>query len=176
LERVWATLTNTLGALAEQGLDGRALLAGYRFGRYDGDYVHDRPYRLAAVNHGDQIITLADFAFGDETNFTLYHELGHVLDQRLDRRLSARFHELIGSDGLASGVENDQATAEGYWLRGQSRANRLEATADAFAVWMIVSQGGQAGPVFRDTPEAVNHARIALALEAALQQAAENAG
>jgi hypothetical protein len=172
LVRVRGSLAGAIGALNGLGLDGRALLSGYRFGRHDGEYVDDRPYRLAAVNHGEQIITLADFAFGDGSGFTLYHELGHVIDQRLGRRLSARFHELIGSGGEADGVENGDGTADGYWLRAQSRTNPLEATADAFAVWVIVGSNGHDGPVFRDTPETTSYTGIARALQAAMLHAA----
>lgn len=145
----------TLNALKEVGLDGRQILAGYRFRRYDGNYVNDVEGVISVIDHEMMEIILADNAFLRHQGFNIYHELGHAVDYRLARQLSQSYHQIAGS-----GQEiDDEAwnTADGYWLRFHGRDDREEATADAFALWIFTSQADLDYPVFYGTPTTVDY-------------------
>jgi hypothetical protein len=157
----------TIQALNQAGLDGRELLEGYRFRRFQGEYVDQVEGQLAIVDHEKEEIVLADAAFERHHGFNIYHELGHVVDHRLERRLSQRFHEVAGSDPAQSG--DQWLTADGYWLRYHGRDDAEEATADAFALWVMTSQSGSWKPIFYGTPLTVNYDGIVEAIEIALQ-------
>lgn len=159
--------SQTIQALNENGLDGEELLEGYRFHRFLGQYVDHVEGQLAIVDHEKEEIVLADGAFERHHGFNIYHELGHVVDHRLGRQLSQRYHEVAGSD-RAQSPDNWQ-TADGYWLRYHGRDDREEATADAFALWVLASQSGTWKPVFYGTPLTVDYNGIVTAIEVALR-------
>lgn len=155
-------VTAVVGALDLQGLNGRALLDGYQFRRQSGEYLVDRPGDIALVNHATQEITLADAAFKRLRGFYIIHELGHVVDWRTGRQLSATFHARIGSD-----LEN-QATADGFWLNLHARDDLEEATADAFALWIMAAYAPGYRPVFAYTPLTADYEGLKAALAASL--------
>jgi hypothetical protein len=163
LQAVEQIVEHTVDALAGIGLDDQQLLDGYRFGRYQGEYVDGVPGRLAIVDHQQQIITLSDAAFKRHHGFNIYHELGHVVDRRLGRQLSQLFHDAAGSQ-----QSDTWTTADGYWLRQHGREDREEATADAFALWVMTGQANFSKPVFYGTPVTVDYNGLNQAIEEAL--------
>lgn len=138
--------TAVIDSLNQQGLDGYTLLSGYRFRRQAGEYLADRPGDIAVVNHTTQEITLADAAFKRLHGFYIIHELGHVVDQRTGRQLTANFHTHIGSD-----LQN-HITAEGYWLNLHAQNDLEEATADAFALQVMSTHAPGYRPVLPTHP------------------------
>lgn len=164
-EQVRRALLDVFAALAAAGEDGSELLDGYRFRRYASEYVDGVPGRVARVNHGELEIVLSDTAFLRQQGFYIYHELGHAVDGRLDRRLSAHFHGHTGGGPTAGG---SWQTADNFWIRPEGRDDREEAAADAFAVWVMVERAGLRKPVFPGAPMATDHAAIAAAAESAL--------
>ena len=168
---VQRVLQDTFGTLAANGIDGIALLDGYRFRHDAGRYVDDVEGLIAKINHNVQEITLSDTAFTLQHGFTIYHELGHVVDHRLDRQLSELFHRHTGV-GLVAGEEGEEwQTAYNYWLRLAGRDDREEATADAFAVLVMVTYAGLRQPIFPHEPVTTDYEGISAAIALALQAA-----
>ena len=161
LETVSQALTQTIRALSLAGLDGQEIFQGYRFRRFQGEYVDAVDGRLAIVDHQNGEIVLSDAAFKRHKGFNIYHELGHIVDYRLDRQLSHFFHLRAGTNQAAV----DWATAEGYWLRNHGRYDREEATADAFALWVLAQDSDAYRPVFFGTPVTVDYEAIIWAIE-----------
>lgn len=155
-------LTAVIESLEQQGLDGRGLLSGYRFQRQHGEYIVGRQGRIAVVNHTSQKIILADAAFKRLRGFPIIHELGHVIDQRAERQLSASFHSLVGSDQQA------RLTAANYWLNLAAKEDWEEATADAFALWVMSTYEADYRPVFAYTPLTTDYAGIIAAMDTSL--------
>lgn len=151
-------LTAVFNTLDQKEVDGYALLNGYRFRRQTGEFVDGQTGRIAVVNHSSMIITLADSAFKRLRGFYIFHELGHVVDHRSERQLTENFHALVGSD------QPGQTTAEGYWLNLSARDDLEEATADAFALWVMASYAQGYRPVFAFTPLATNYPGIVAAI------------
>ncbi|HEX6383891.1 MAG TPA: hypothetical protein VF177_04400 [Anaerolineae bacterium] len=146
-------LQNTLGALEELGIDGQELLDGYRFRRFKGEYVDNKPGRVALIVHSQMEITVSDTAFVRQRGFYIFHEVGHAVDRRLGRQFSDRFQRLATDD---------------YKLRRQAQQDREEATADAFAVWVMVEYMGERRPVFHKTPVTADYTGISQAVEESL--------
>lgn len=167
LQRV---LQDTFGALEANGIDGKALLDGYRFRHDAGRYVDDVEGRMAKIDHSVAEITLSDTAFTVRQGFVIYHELGHAVDHRLNRQLSEGFHRNTGGPKI-SGSDEPWQTADNYWLRLGGRDDREEATADAFAVLVMVSHAGLRRPVFAHQPMTTDYDGISTALALALQSA-----
>ncbi len=147
--------TAAVDALDRQGLDGRALLAGYRFRRQAGEFIGGRRGTIAVVDHNVREIILADTAFLRLRGFFILHELGHVVDYNSGRRLSETFHRLAGSDLAA------HETAEGFWLNLPAETDLEEAAADAFALWVMGDFQPGYRPVFAFTPVTADYAGIA---------------
>ena len=147
-------LASTIEALEGVGVDGRNLLSGYKFRRQHGEHIQGHPGRIAVVNHASQEITLADAAFVRLRGFYIYHELGHVVDARMGRQLTTQFHTLVGSDMV------NRQTAVGFWMNQHSQHDLEEATADAFALWVIITYEDGYQPVFAGTPPNTNYERI----------------
>jgi hypothetical protein len=176
LEQLHAILDHTLAALADAGLDGVALLDGYRFRRVEGEFVRPEERIAALANHGDQIISLAGAAFVRQQGFYIYHELGHAVDYRLGRRLGEQFHWLAGSGYVPADGEQRWLTAAGYWMRPLARDARGEATADAFGLWVSSAYAGSRHPVYPGISTPVNYEAIKLATRAALFTAGAELG
>ena len=168
LEMVRETLANTISALDEAGFDGHSLLADYRFRRHHGQFVDGIDGRIALVRHSRKEVILADTAFMRLWGYYIYHELGHVVDKRLDRELSRQFHELA-ADETAGG---SQLTPDGYWLNEHARTDREEAAADAFALWVVLRYTENPKPVFWNTPNTISYETIVQTLEKTLRQIA----
>jgi hypothetical protein len=149
-------LENTLGALETLGIDGQELLDGYRFRRFTGEYVDNKPGRVALIVHSQMEITVSDTAFVRHQGFYIFHEIGHAVDRRLGRQFSDRFHRLATDD---------------YKLRRQAQQDREEATADAFAVWVMVDYMGVREPVFHNTPATADYGGISQAVAVSLTSA-----
>jgi hypothetical protein len=170
LATVERVMTNTLAALERAGLDGAALLDGYRFRRVAGEFVGGKPGVIASVAHGSMVIRLSDKIFLPQYEFDLYHELGHVLDQRSNRALNERFHALtLEIDGVTA--RHEWTTAQGFFVRGYGHVDKLEATADAFAVWVFVGYAGNPLPYFKHMPDNANVGAIVEVFAQALQSA-----
>jgi len=169
IEVLQDVLQNTFGALAGNNIDGRALLDGYRFRHEAGSYIGDKDGRMGTIDHNTGIITLTGKAFTVQNGFAIYHELGHAVDFRLNRQLSAGFHSYTGGTGISSDEDTPWHTADNYWLREQSRDDREETAADAFAILVMVSYAGENPPVFANQPVAANYEAISAAAAQALQ-------
>ena len=164
IETVEQALEQTFQALSLVGLDAQEIFQGYRFRRFQGEYAHAVDGRLAIVDHQKAEIILSDAAFKRHQGFNIYHELGHVVDLRLNRQLSHLFHLQAGTNQAAE----EWVTAEGYWMRDHGRHDREEATADAFALWVLSQEPDDFRPVFFGTPVTVNYEAILWAIEGAL--------
>jgi len=151
-------LATVIESLDQQSLDGRVLLSGYRFRRQPGEYINGNEGHFAYVNHTSQEIILADSAFKRLKGFYIIHELGHVVDQRSNRQLTANFHTLAGSD------LDQRITRDGYWLNPRSQQDLEEATADAFALWIMTTYREGFRPVFGGTPLTANYEEISASL------------
>jgi hypothetical protein len=90
------------------------------------------------------------------------------VDFRLNRQLSAGFHSYTGGTEI-NDEDNQWHTADNYWLREQSRDDREEAAADAFAILVMVSYAGVNPPVFANQPIAASYEDISAAAVKALQ-------
>ena len=165
MDRTWA-------ALAGIGLDGQQLLAGYRFVRLQAEFVPGEERLLAIVDHQKTEIVLADGAFKRLHGFYIYHELGHAVDNRLGRAPSEAYHQVAGTTQMDDRLT--WLTKDGYWLRYPGRDDREEATADAFA-WWVMDQAGQPQPFFPGTPVTTDYADVAQSIEDALRTAVASA-
>ena len=166
MEMVKAALADSFDALETVGLDGEELLAGYRFRRQEGEFVRDERGLVALVNHDAEEIVLPDAAFLRQGGFSIFHELGHALDNRLSREMTRRFHQEAAERAGLTGSQS--LTPDGFWLRPSAIEAREEATADAFALWVTVHFSGNRRPVFAGTPMDVQFQAIAQAIEEAL--------
>lgn len=160
-------MRNSLGALAEAGLDGEALMGGYRFRHWAGEFAKDQDGKIAVVNHGDREIVLSDTILRAEYEFFIYHEIGHVINRSSAGRLEANFHGLIEQiEGVV--IKHDWTTAEGFWMRGQAHIHRSESIADAFALWVWTGFAGWEIPRFQDMPESARPDAILDVFDAAM--------
>lgn len=149
---VETVLRNSMNALADAGLDGNTLLSGYRFERFAGEYANNKKGKIAIAYLNKGIILLSDSIFLPENIFYIYHELGHVIDFRSGHELDTQFHTLtLQIEGVTT--KHDWTTAQGFFLRGHAHVHKIEATADAFALWVYVSYAGNPVPEFRHMPE-----------------------
>lgn len=165
LRMVRGAIVNTMAALDDLGLDGQAMLAGYRFRRVNSRYVHDIPGRRAQVNHAEKVVLLADDAFMVYQGFFIYHELGHIIDRASGRALSSGVAErAIERNANPAGPE----VVDGYWMRDQARTSPSEAAADAFALWVLVDFSGYDLPSFPTSPNRVDAAAIFFLVELTL--------
>lgn len=165
LQTVRRALLTTRAALDGAGFDEQALLRGYRFRNIPRIYLNVRRGVLGRVLHDSQEIILADGALQKQWGFYLYHELGHVVDLRLQRSLTREFHR-----HAAAGTEADSSrTADGFWLDSVARENHAEATADAFALWIMLYHTTDPQPVFWNKPDEADFGAIAAVLDDALQ-------
>lgn len=161
-------MDRTWEALEGVGLDGEILLAGYHFRRLPAEFIPGDERLLAIVDHHTMEIILADGAFKRLHGFYIYHELGHAIDRQLERQPSEAYHRIAGN-GQAETVREDDTwqTVTGFWLRYHGRDDREEATADAFA-WWVMAQFDQPKPFFPGTPVTTDYGQIAQAIEEAL--------
>jgi hypothetical protein len=169
IKSLQGALQDTFDALAANGIDGMALLGGYRFRHEAGLYIGEIEGRMGTIDHNVGEITLSDKAFTVLHGFAIYHELGHAVDRRLDRQLSEGFHRNTGGPKINEGSDRWQ-TANNYWLRLEGRDDREEAAADAFAV-LVMSYAGLKRPVFAHQPITTDYAGISAAAALALQSA-----
>ena len=168
LQTVRRTLLTTRAALNSTGFDGQALLAGYRFRNVPRIYLNVRRGVLGRVLHDSHEIILADGALQKQWGFYLYHELGHIVDLRLDRLLTREFNRrAAGGAGAGS-----SRTADGFWLDSVARENHPEATADAFALWIMLYHTDDPRPVFWNKPHEASFAAIAAVLDNVLRHIA----
>jgi hypothetical protein len=166
LQLLHTALTTTIGALDEKGLDGRALLSGYRFRRSQGTYLPGKLGQVALVQHDTREIRLSDRALHTQSGFHIYHELGHVVDRRLQQALTREFQRLtLGEEGIDS-----RKTAGGFWLDQFARDRPEEATADAFALWIILNHTTGPEPVFWMKPDEANYDTIAAVMDRILSR------
>jgi len=174
LATVQQIMDRTWQALESVGIDGESLLAGYRFRRVPAEFVPGEERLLAIVDHQKMEILLADGAFERLHGFYIYHELGHAVDRQLDRATSEIYHR-IASEGQQTDEDNSVwQTTTGYWLRYHGRDDREEATADAFA-WWVMAQFDQPMPFFPGTPVETDYGVIAQTMQEALNEIAVNA-
>jgi hypothetical protein len=166
LAMVHLALSNSVTALDDAGYDGQEMLSGYRFRRQQGEFVDGVNGRIAFVRHNKQEVILSDSAFQRLQGFYIYHELGHIVDKRLGRQLSQRFHEIAGS------IAQDGATqtADGYWLNDHAHQDHQEATSDAFAIWVVLRYTDNYKPVFAHTPPTTSYEHIVHSLDMAIKQ------
>ena len=166
LEMIQEVLQDSFLAMADVGLDGQEMLEGYRFVRHNGEFVRDERGLVALVRHDKEEIVLSDSAFVRLDGFSIYHEIGHAVDRRLDRQLSRNFHAEVGTGG--EGSQDEHVTRDGFWMRPISREEPQEATADAFALWVTENQADMRQPVFPGMPLGVEFEGINEAMEEAL--------
>lgn len=161
-------LQDTLDALSLHGVEGMELLVEYRFRHDARPYVDNIEGRMAKIDHNKGEITLSDKAFTVLNGFVIYHELGHAVDYRLDRKLTKGFHLLSGGTDFTGNDEKWQ-TADNYWLRLQGRDDPEEAAADAFAVLVMVNHAGFQRPIFAHQPLNTDYDGISAAIAQSLQ-------
>jgi hypothetical protein len=166
LAMVREALVHSFAGLATVGLSGPDILDGYRFRRYDGEFVDERQGYVALVDHDLQEIVLPDVAFLRLSGFGIYHEIGHVIDSQLNRELSKGYH--LETRAVTGSKDDLAVTADGFWMRPFARDDREEAAADAFALWVTVDHAGMKRPIFAGTPLDVQYEGIAEAMEQAL--------
>lgn len=159
---------DTLNALAFHGIEGMELLNEYRFRHDARPYVDNVEGRMAKIDHDKGEITLSDKAFTVQNSFVIYHELGHAVDYRLNRRLTNGFHLLTAGTDF-TGNDGKWQTAENYWLRLQGRDDPEEAAADAFAILVMVNHAGLKPPIFAHQPITTDYDGISAAISLALQ-------
>ncbi|MCA9925234.1 MAG: hypothetical protein KC421_22830 [Anaerolineales bacterium] len=169
LEMMHNTLLTTINALDEIGADGISLLAGYRVRKINQEFVPSESEQnlVAVVRHPEQEIVVSRSAFLRQQGFLLYHELGHVIDKRVERRYTTNYQALAEVGGGPS----DAPIADGYWLREYGRNEANEGSADAFATWIVLRYAGTRQPVFPGTPITVDYDLIANTAQLALTQA-----
>jgi hypothetical protein len=168
LAQVRETLLTTIQALDAAGFDGQALLSGYRFRRHHAEYIDDVPGRIARIYHETGEIALADTAFIRLWGWYPYHELGHVIDRRLDSEPRARFHALAGSKAIPGSEE----TADGFWMNEHARFDHGESAADAIALWIVMRYTDNPKPVFWLIPNDTDYEMIAATMEQVLVEIA----
>ena len=161
-------LEDTFRVLEANGIDGMALLDGYRFRHISNPYVGEVEGLMGRIDHNVKEITLSDKAFTVLHGFAIYHELGHAVDYRLNRQLSEGFHNITGGVEISKDGKVWQ-TAENFWLRVQGRDDREEATADAFAVLVMVKYAGLKPPLFARQPVTTDYDGISEAMALSLQ-------
>jgi hypothetical protein len=157
LEQVRVTLLTTIRALDEAGFDGHALLSGYRFSRFNGEYIDGVEGRIARIYHDSEEIALADTAFMRLWGWYPYHELGHAIDRRLNSEPRRLFHEAAGS----TSAPGSEQTADGYWLNEHARFDFGESAADAIALWIVTGCTDNPKPVFWLMPNDSDYETIA---------------
>ena len=91
-----------------------------------------------------------------------------MLEKRLDRGLSRHFHALAANEATG----NSQVTPDGYWLNEHARTDREEATADAFALWVVLRYTENPKPIFWNMPNTADYEAIAQLLEESLRHIA----
>lgn len=175
LQLLHQALSDTFGALAELGIDGRQLLAGYRFRYQPGDSVINREAAIALIHHEHQEIILTDKAFSVQAGFSIYHELGHAVDHRLQRQLTTGFIEIIGA-GEDHRHETGHLIPDSHTVRTETRHSPYEAAADAFGVWVFVRYLQTAEPVFSNAPPEASYRDISDAVNIALRLAVTEQG
>jgi len=171
LEMLHSVLFQSFRAMASIGLDGPDILNGYIFVRDNHEFVHDQKGLVAIVNHESDEIILSDAAFLRQGGFSIYHEIGHALDDRLGRALTNYFHQYAGSSERLE--SNGSVTGDGFWMRPAAQESLSEATADAFALWVSEKSAGMKRPVFAGMPLDVQFEAISEAIEQALLLAGE---
>lgn len=159
LGMVRSILLETIQALDNSGHDGHALLLGYHFKKISQEFVtEEHGHRtVAIVNHDHQEISLSNSAFLRQQGFSIYHELGHVVDHRLNRRLTSSYL----AHGHGEGDHHHHELADGYWVRPWGLEQKNEGTADAFAIWVMQMHAGKRGPIFPGTPVDTDYNHIA---------------
>lgn len=169
LEMLHLALLTTINALDDMGADGHNLLAGYRVRKINQEFVPSESEQnmVAVVRHPEQEIVVSRSAFLRQQGFLIYHELGHVVDKRVERRYTANYQALAALGGEPS----DAPIADGYWLRVYGRDQANEGSADAFATWMVLRYAGTRQPVFPGTPITIDYDLIANTAQSALTQA-----
>ena len=165
LQRMRTALKDTMIALDEAGFDGFNLLSGYRFRHSRGVYLPGELGILARVDHEQQEIVLAEGALRRQWGFYIYHELGHVVDRRLEHALTNEFQR------LTSGVHGvgDRKTTAGFWLNQAAREKPGEAAADAFALWIVLNHTNTPQPVLWLKPEDTSYETITGVMDSVLQ-------
>ena len=101
---------------------------------------------------------------------------GLTAQGRLSRLPSEGYHQIAGAIQKAAQPAGSSSwkTTDGFWLRYHGRDDREEATADAFA-WWVMDQAGQPQPFFPGTPVTTDYADVAQSIEDALRTAAASA-
>jgi hypothetical protein len=168
LEQVRLTLLTTIKALDEAGFDGHALLSGTRFRRHHAEFIDDVPGRIARIYHEAGEIALADTVFIRLWGWYPYHELGHVIDRRLDSEPRRRFHALAGSEA----IPGSEKTADGFWMNEHGRFDHGEAAADAVALWIVMRYTDNPKPVFWRIPNDTDYEKIAATMEQVMYEIA----
>jgi hypothetical protein len=158
-------LNDTMNALNDAGFDGYGLLSGYRFRHSQGIYLPGELGILARVHHEEQEIVLSDGALRKQWGFYMYHELGHVADRRLGSGLMHEFQRLTRGGVVVEG----RKTADGYWLNRFAREKPEEATADAFALWIVLNHTNNPQPVLWLKPEDTSYETITGVMDSVLQ-------
>jgi hypothetical protein len=169
LEMIHNALLTTINALDDIGADGHNLLVGYRVRKINQEFVPSESDQnmVAVVRHPEQEIVVSRSAFLRQQGFLIYHELGHVVDKRVERRYTANYQSLAEAGGGSSSAP----IADGYWLREYGRNQANEGSADAFATWMVLRYAGTRQPVFPGTPITIDYDLIANTAQSALAQA-----
>lgn len=166
LQQLHTALEDTMSALDDAGFDSYDLLSGYRFRRSQGIYLPGELGILARVLHDRQEIVLADGALTKQWGFYIYHELGHVADRRLEHRLTTEFQR------LTLGEMVNGKTADGFWINRFALESPEEATADAFALWIVLNHTTNPQPVFWLKPEDSDYEKIAAVMDRVLKEIA----
>ena len=157
LQLLRTALLVTISALDDAGFDGYDLLSGYRFRHSRGVYLPGELGILARVDHEQQEVVLAEGALMKQWGFYIYHELGHIVDRRLEHQLTDKFQTLtLGENAL-----NGSITADGFWLSKAARERPEEAAADAFALWIVLNHTTNPHPVLWLKPEDAKYETIA---------------
>jgi hypothetical protein len=165
LQQLHTALKDTISALDEAGYDGYNLLSGYRFRHSRGVYLPEELGILARVDHEQQEIVLAEGALRRQWGFYIYHELGHVVDRRLEHALTNEFQRLTsGGHGVG-----DRKTADGFWLNKAAREKPGEAAADAFALWTVLNHTNNPQPVLWLKPEDTSYETITGVMDSVLK-------
>jgi hypothetical protein len=169
LKQVRETLLTTIKALDGAGFDGHDLLSGTRFRRHHAEFIDDVPGRIARIHHEAGEIALADTAFIRLWGWYPYHELGHVIDRRLDSEPRRRFHALIGSEA----IPGSEKTADGFWMNEHARFDHGESAADAIALWIVMRYTDNPKPVFWLIPNDTDYEKIAATMEQVIYEIGE---
>ena len=166
-EMIQEIISDTFNILETANLDGETLLSGYRFKRIFSEYLDPVAGKIAVINHNLEEIWLSDAAFR-MSGFYIYHELGHAVDHRLERQLSQAFHARTGGKFVDGGNGEKWQSGDAFWMRTHGREDREEATADAFALSVIMSETTNRKPIFSGMPVTVDYSGIADAVSESL--------